>query len=468
MNVRLSACGALLWDAGQLVWDDYLDHRQFALVDGVERVLRWFTGFRPLDSVREMADDPGEADHWHKVATVLADNDVLIRENGPRHQREQAIEQAWRPWGPLARAYHFSSRSHAGTAMRTAEQDNEELEAKVLTDPPPPAFWSLPAVSRHALPDVDPGVWRHRDLIDVLHRRRSRRHFGGTALPLDVVAALLKTAAGPLPRADGPLTQAGVTLDPGGVLTDSWQRVFKTSPSGGARHPTEVYLYARDVEGLAPGAYHYAAADHSLEYLGRRLDDERLVAAVGDQDWVAGAGAPIFYTSVIAQPVEVHLSPCLQGAADGRRSPQPDRLSAGHRGRPAHHVHRGPPRPARRGAPRVRSHRAVGHRHLRHRRRARPLTRTSPSGTPAGALQLSREAPVAPLRAGVTSQVNAWRGSGGGRRAGRGLAPLLRLLTPSLITGWPPYARRGSGPCRQAGGRTAGAGRCATRGEGVR
>lgn len=301
MNVRLSACGALMWDAGKLVWDDYLDHRQFALTEGVERVLRWFTVFRELDSVREMSDDPDEAAGWHKIATVLAENDILIAEDGPRHRREQAVEQAWRPWGPLARAYHFSTRSDAGTAMRTAEQDNEELEAKVLTDPPPPAFWSLPGTTRVALPDADPGVWRHRDLIDVLHRRRTRRYFGDAALPLETVAALLKTAAGPLRRADGPLTQEGVTLDPGGVLTDSWQRVFKTSPSGGARHPTEIYLYARNVEGLAPGAYHYAAADHTLESLGRRLDDERLVAAVGDQDWVGRAGALILYTSVIAR-----------------------------------------------------------------------------------------------------------------------------------------------------------------------
>ncbi|WP_182886817.1 SagB family peptide dehydrogenase [Microbispora sp. H10885] len=301
MNVRVSGCGALLWDADQLVWDDYLDHRQFALADGVERVLRWFTGFRDLGSVRELGGDPGEAAHWHQVATVLAEHDILIAENGPRHQREQAIEEAWQPWGRLARAYHFSTRSHAGTAMRTAEQDNEDLEAKVLTDPPPPAFWSLPGTTRVALPDAGPGVWRHRDLLDVLHRRRSRRYFGPSALPLETVAALLKTAAGPLPRADGPLTQAGVDLDPNGVVTDSWQRVFKTSPSGGARHPTEVYLYARNVQGLDPGAYHYAAADHTLEFLGRRLDDERLVAAVGGQDWVAGAGALIFYTSVIAR-----------------------------------------------------------------------------------------------------------------------------------------------------------------------
>ncbi len=301
MKVRLSACGALLWDAGQLVWDDYLDHRQFALSDGVERVLRWFAAFRDLDSLRQIAADPDEAARFHDLAAALAEHDILITEDGPRHRREQEIERAWAPWGLLARAYHFSSRSHAGTAMRTAEQDNADLEAKVITDPPPPAFLSLPGAARIALPGTDPGIWRHRDLIDVLHRRRSRREFGTVPLPLETLAGLLKTAAGPLRRAEGPLTQAGATLDPAGIATDSWQRVFKTSPSGGARHPTEIYLYARSVEGLEPGAYHYAAADHTLEYLGRRLDDEQLVAAVGDQDWVAGAGALIFYTSVIAR-----------------------------------------------------------------------------------------------------------------------------------------------------------------------
>ncbi|MEU9139518.1 SagB family peptide dehydrogenase [Streptomyces sp. NPDC048404] len=301
MKVRLSACGAILWDAGQLVWDDYLDHRQFALADGTERVLRWFTDFRDLDSIQQITDDPGEADHWHRTATALTDHDILITQDGPRHQREQAIEQAWQPWGLLARAYHFSTRTLTSTAMRTAEQDNEELEAKTLTDPPPPAFWSLPGTHRIPLPDVDLSVWQHRDLIDVLHRRRSRRSFGTTPLPLTTVAALLKTAAGPLPRADEPMTQVSATIDPNGVLTDSWQRVFKTSPSGGARHPTEIYLYARNVDGLAPGIYHYAAAEHTLECLDRRLDDQQLVSAVGDQGWVADAGALIFYTSVIAR-----------------------------------------------------------------------------------------------------------------------------------------------------------------------
>jgi SagB-type dehydrogenase family enzyme len=36
------------------------------------------------------------------------------------------------------------------------------------------------------------------------------------------------------------------------------------TPSGGARNPYEAYVYARSVEGLQPGFYHYAAIDHTL------------------------------------------------------------------------------------------------------------------------------------------------------------------------------------------------------------
>lgn len=41
--------------------------------------------------------------------------------------------------------------------------------------------------------------------------------------------------------------------------------IRKTSPSGGARHPTEGYAVVRDVPGLSPGVYHFAVADNRLE-----------------------------------------------------------------------------------------------------------------------------------------------------------------------------------------------------------
>lgn len=42
------------------------------------------------------------------------------------------------------------------------------------------------------------------------------------------------------------------------------EHLFKASPSGGARHPVEVYVAAREVEGLEPGVYHYAPKDNEL------------------------------------------------------------------------------------------------------------------------------------------------------------------------------------------------------------
>ena len=39
----------------------------------------------------------------------------------------------------------------------------------------------------------------------------------------------------------------------------------KTSPSGGARHPTEAYVAVRDVEDVPPGLYHYSVKEHELE-----------------------------------------------------------------------------------------------------------------------------------------------------------------------------------------------------------
>lgn len=47
----------------------------------------------------------------------------------------------------------------------------------------------------------------------------------------------------------------------------------KTSPSGGARHPTEAYVVARDVEDVPHGIYHYSVKNHELELLTENVSD---------------------------------------------------------------------------------------------------------------------------------------------------------------------------------------------------
>ncbi|MCR6850385.1 SagB/ThcOx family dehydrogenase [Bacillus sp. IBL03825] len=50
--------------------------------------------------------------------------------------------------------------------------------------------------------------------------------------------------------------------------------VAKTSPSGGSRHPTEVYPIVLSVDGLIPGLYHYNVKNHSLELLRENFYEE--------------------------------------------------------------------------------------------------------------------------------------------------------------------------------------------------
>lgn len=91
-------------------------------------------------------------------------------------------------------------------------------------------------------------------LWSVLRRRRTRRAFGTAPLSKELVARLLWHAAGetgqrPVDDADGPA------------------HPLRAAPSAGGLHAVEVYVVALRVDGLAPGAYHYAAPAHALERL---------------------------------------------------------------------------------------------------------------------------------------------------------------------------------------------------------
>ena len=73
---------------------------------------------------------------------------------------------------------------------------------------------------------------------------------------------------------------------------DGFDVLKKSSPSGGALHPTECYLLVQRVDQLASGLYHYHAAEQALEPLpvpaGLDLPAFARVAVAG-QDWFADA-----------------------------------------------------------------------------------------------------------------------------------------------------------------------------------
>jgi len=81
--------------------------------------------------------------------------------------------------------------------------------------------------------------------------------------------------------------------------------ILRPVPSGGSRHPFELYTVVKNVEGLKPGIYRYAPMEHigekkvAIEYLGVFEDYEnRMSAALAGQKWAATAPVVLFISVI--------------------------------------------------------------------------------------------------------------------------------------------------------------------------
>lgn len=206
-------------------------------------------------------------------------------------QRENDERFRGQHWHGLAATLHAASRWDGIDAAGEVEEAGL-LTAEGLRDaygvPPPMLHERGDANERIGLPRA-----QRTALDDLLDARASCRNFDtGRPLPLAQLAQVLERAFAARGTVHG---------------ADDFDVLKKTSPSGGALHPTECYLIARKVEGLAPGLYHYRPVDHALQPL--PLDEAAVLAgadrhadaqgmdaleylswiAVGGQQWFADA-----------------------------------------------------------------------------------------------------------------------------------------------------------------------------------
>jgi SagB-type dehydrogenase family enzyme len=76
--------------------------------------------------------------------------------------------------------------------------------------------------------------------------------------------------------------------------------LLKTSPSGGSRHPTEIYLWVTGLDGLNDGWWHVAAHEHRLERIGGAAPPFELIAPLPGQV-SAGPRVLLLYTCLFAR-----------------------------------------------------------------------------------------------------------------------------------------------------------------------
>lgn len=273
-ELRTSRCGLILYRDDGVVWDDYLHHRQLGLPPEADPALRFFRQWR----------DPGVAPNSISPALIslLHSADILIERGSSLDHAESAMTEAWRPWSPITMAYHQSSTFKTDEKFLSQEQSDQLLREKVKSDPPPSVHYShpratttVPLVDTSSSPKADDDFWH------LLRQRRSAREYGSTPVDFSAISHLLREIAVPA------------------WFSHKSQTALKVVPSGGGRHPTELYLYSRDISGLEPGVYHMNTQTVSLEKLSGPVDPSMLMSACGEQLWTAGAQALLFYTSRI-------------------------------------------------------------------------------------------------------------------------------------------------------------------------
>jgi SagB-type dehydrogenase family enzyme len=197
------------------------------------------------------------------VAAILEEGSLLAK-------AEEEFRTGWK-WGVPTAMMHFCVQDPDRMSLDEAEAlQRAKAEAGAL---PELHTRNVDFHTVKALPEARDG----NALIELMARRRTVRAAAEPTITLKQLSDCLFAGMGITGQ-----TQNCVNALPLGM-----------TPSGGARNPYEAYVYARNVEGLAPGFYHYSAADHDLGLV-ETNQRPRISELVGGQDWADEMPCVIF------------------------------------------------------------------------------------------------------------------------------------------------------------------------------
>ncbi len=276
-GTRLRRARALhvYWQRGRLTFENYLTRRVVSAEPLALSLLHFFEDWRTVDDLIGHLPQYRPASVRQQMG-VLRSHTLLLREGSPDDTRDRALAEAWQAWLPHG-AFHFGTKDVPFASPRTWRRI---VRGFLAASPQPPIFKTCPRARQTRLPSpATPGG----EFLRVLLARQTHREFSGEPVSLDAVATLLRYTWGAT----------------GDFQSPNYGRLLhKTSPSGGARHPGEVYVVAFDVTGLAPGVYHFNVRDHSLELIRRGQFRQRLLADAVGQAHVGTASAVFVMTTM--------------------------------------------------------------------------------------------------------------------------------------------------------------------------
>ena len=258
--MRMTCSEALVFTPsdGQFIAYNFLEKSVFEcssdLLDLLSRLREW-TEFDDLQ--HDLSDFSQE--EIETILEGLVSVGAVIQEGSPDADKEREYASAW-SWGLPTALMHFSVQDNPFITVSQAE-DLQREKAK-----------SVGLIELHRangdkalkLPDPMQG----KELIRLMAKRRTVRRARSVPVKLEQVSDCLFSGLG----------ITGWMRNCVGMLP------LSMTPSGGGRNPYEAYVFARNVEGLERGVYHYSALGHSLERVAD-LGDNDITSLIGGQEW---------------------------------------------------------------------------------------------------------------------------------------------------------------------------------------
>jgi SagB-type dehydrogenase family enzyme len=276
-SIRRARCLVGYWEDGEFLLQHYLTNARTALAPAVMSLLEGLDDYLPESAV------------WERHAAVpqvstlierLIDRDVLVVAGSWLDCKERLLEATW-DWPQSVRHFHFAAQHVHYEDDLAAEAAKLAAYARSVPPPSPYKDYGVPALPLPGSFDGPRGAF-----WDVLRSRRTRRTFALKPVSLGELSTVLLWTWGKTHEMADP------ALGP---------YILRTSPSGGARHPTEVYPVVLRVGGAEPGIYHYSVRRHALELLRTGNFDELVVRLCANQEWVKDAAVVCFMTAVVSR-----------------------------------------------------------------------------------------------------------------------------------------------------------------------
>jgi SagB-type dehydrogenase family enzyme len=266
------------WNDADLIFENYASGKGAAAAPIATEVLNFFSRWRSAEALFHHL--PQYSPSSLRAAIHKLARHSLLQRSDRKALALEHLMSAWKDWNPAAGFFHFTGRDLPFEADLVGMGRYMEELTHEQAMPVPVKHYTRAAQTVLPAPRVEGEFTR------VLTTRRTWRRFAAGKITLADLATLLGLTWG---------VREWVSVPPLGRFA------VKTSPSGGALHPIEAYVVARDVEGISPGIYHYDATRHRLELLRRGMTRDRMSDYVMGQRWFCDAAAFVFMTGVFTR-----------------------------------------------------------------------------------------------------------------------------------------------------------------------